>query len=82
MNDRGVMKVIKKPKIGHYPVALIPGQFTDHYQESILQNSTSAEKFSDIVLSSVPLKNTIYEFILRFWTIIIRFKARTSLKET
>ncbi len=32
MNDRGVMKVVQKPKIGHYPVALIPGQFTDHYQ--------------------------------------------------
>ena len=24
------MKVIEKPKLGHYPIALIPGQFTDH----------------------------------------------------
>ena len=26
------MKVIEKPKLGHYPIALIPGQFTDHYR--------------------------------------------------
>ena len=26
------MKAIVKPKVGHYPIALIPGQFTDHYQ--------------------------------------------------
>jgi len=32
MNNRGQMKVIPKPKIGYFPVALIPGQFTDHYQ--------------------------------------------------
>ena len=31
MNNRGLMKVVQKPKVGHYPVALIPGQFTDHY---------------------------------------------------
>lgn len=31
-NDRGKMKPIVKPKVGHYPIALIPGQFTDHYQ--------------------------------------------------
>jgi len=32
MNNRGQMKVFQKAKVGHYPVALIPGQFTDHYQ--------------------------------------------------
>ena len=26
------MKVLEKPKLGHYPIALIPGQFTDHYR--------------------------------------------------
>ena len=26
------MKVIEKPKLGHYPIALIPGQFTDHFR--------------------------------------------------
>ena len=31
-NDRGKMKPIIKPRVGHYPIALIPGQFTDHYQ--------------------------------------------------
>merc|ERR1719150_1334740 len=29
---KGKMKVIPKPTLGHYPVALIPGQFTDHYR--------------------------------------------------
>ena len=31
-NGRGKMKVIEKPSVGHFPVALIPGQFTDHYR--------------------------------------------------
>merc|ERR1719347_229554 len=26
------MKVMKKPSPGNYPVAMIPGQFVDHYQ--------------------------------------------------
>ena len=29
---KGKMKVIPKPTLGHFPVALIPGQFTDHYR--------------------------------------------------
>ncbi len=33
LNDRGRAKVLKKPPIGHYPVALIPGQFVDYYRE-------------------------------------------------
>ena len=33
MTGRGKMQVVKKPKLGHYPIALIPGQFTDHYQD-------------------------------------------------
>ena len=31
------MKVVQGEKIGHYPVALIPGQFTDHYQSYTAQ---------------------------------------------
>jgi hypothetical protein len=31
-NGKGKMKIIEKPALGHYPVALIPGQFTDHYR--------------------------------------------------
>jgi len=31
-NGKGKMKVLEKPKLGHYPIALIPGQFTDHYR--------------------------------------------------
>ena len=32
INGKGKMRVIEKPKLGHYPIALIPGQFTDHYR--------------------------------------------------
>eukprot|EP00095_Tigriopus_kingsejongensis_P008003 maker-scaffold269_size230758-snap-gene-1.32 protein:Tk08003 transcript:maker-scaffold269_size230758-snap-gene-1.32-mRNA-1 annotation:"supporter of activation of yellow protein" len=32
MNNRGRMKVLQKPKLGSYPVALIPGQFVDYYK--------------------------------------------------
>ena len=46
MNDRGVMKVVKRPKIGHFPVALIPGQFTDHY------HSYSAQELSYLPLNT------------------------------
>jgi hypothetical protein len=28
---KGRMKQINKPKVGYYPVALVPGQFTDYY---------------------------------------------------
>lgn len=31
-NDKGKMRVVEKPKLGYYPVSLIPGQFTDHYR--------------------------------------------------
>ncbi len=31
-NGKDKMKAIEKPKVGSYPVALIPGQFTDHYR--------------------------------------------------
>ena len=33
MNGRGKMKVIPKRKLGHYPIALIPGQFVDYYEK-------------------------------------------------
>jgi len=32
LTGKGKMRVIEKPKLGHYPIALIPGQFTDHYR--------------------------------------------------
>ena len=30
--NKGIMKVLKKPRPGNYPVAMIPGQFVDHYR--------------------------------------------------
>ena len=29
---KGIMKVLKKPRPGNYPIAMIPGQFVDHYR--------------------------------------------------
>lgn len=29
---KGKLKKINMPKIGHYPVAVVPGQFTDYYR--------------------------------------------------
>lgn len=29
---KGKAKAFSKSKIGHYPLALVPGQFTDYYQ--------------------------------------------------
>ena len=31
-DNKGIMKVLKKPSPGNYPVAMIPGQFVDHYR--------------------------------------------------
>merc|ERR1719273_1488967 len=31
-DNKGNMKVLKKPTPGNYPVAMIPGQFVDHYR--------------------------------------------------
>lgn len=31
-NNRGRMRVAERPKLGHYPVALIPGQFVDYFK--------------------------------------------------
>ncbi len=31
-NNKGKMRVVEKPKLGFYPISLIPGQFTDHYR--------------------------------------------------
>jgi len=31
-NNIGNMQVVQKPKLGNYPVALIPGQFVDYYK--------------------------------------------------
>jgi len=31
-DNKGIMKVLKKPRPGNYPIAMIPGQFVDHYR--------------------------------------------------
>merc|ERR1712156_515106 len=31
-DNKGIMKVLKKPSPGNYPVAMIPGQFVDFYR--------------------------------------------------
>ena len=48
MNNHGRMKVVKKPKVGAYPVALIPGQFVDHYKT-----------FTPAQLAYLPLNTTL-----------------------
>ena len=48
MSGRGKMKVIPKGKLGHYPIALIPGQFVDYY-----------EKFTPEQLKYLPLNTTL-----------------------
>ena len=48
MSGRGKMKVIPKGKLGHYPIALIPGQFVDYY-----------EKFTPSQLKYLPLNTTL-----------------------
>ena len=35
-DNKGNMKVLKKPTPGNYPVAMIPGQFVDHYRSVFL----------------------------------------------
>eukprot|EP00094_Tigriopus_californicus_P001166 TCALIF_01128-PA protein Name:"Similar to PHF10 PHD finger protein 10 (Homo sapiens)" AED:0.29 eAED:0.29 QI:0/0/0/0.6/1/0.8/5/0/879 len=49
MNNRGRMKVLPTPKLGNYPVALIPGQFVDYYK-----TLTPAQ------LSYLPLNTTLH----------------------
>lgn len=46
------MKVVPTPKIGHYPVALVPGQFTDHFKE-----------FTPTELNNLPLNTMCYDEI-------------------
>ena len=49
LNGRGRCKVLKKPKLGHYPVALIPGQqFVDYYR-----------KLTPSQLAHLPLNTTL-----------------------
>lgn len=48
MNGKGKGQVIKKPKVGHYPIALIPGQFVDHYKT-----------FTPSQLGYLPLNTTL-----------------------
>ena len=38
-DNKGIMKVLKKPSPGNYPVAMIPGQFVDHYRSVTMFNS-------------------------------------------
>ncbi|XP_050308214.1 microtubule-associated protein futsch-like isoform X2 [Anthonomus grandis grandis] len=46
------MKVVNTPKIGHYPVALVPGQFTDYYHE-----------YTPTELNNLPLNTMCYDEI-------------------
>jgi hypothetical protein len=32
ISGRGRMRVIQRPGPGHYPLAMIPGQYVDHYK--------------------------------------------------
>uniref|UniRef100_A0A0K2UQH7 Nucleolar protein 12 n=1 Tax=Lepeophtheirus salmonis TaxID=72036 RepID=A0A0K2UQH7_LEPSM len=48
MNNRGRMKVIPKPKLGHYPISIIPGQFTDYFR-----------KYTSSQLKYMPLNSTL-----------------------
>ena len=50
MNGHGKMRVIKPPKVGSYPVALIPGQFVDHYK-----------RFNPEQLAHLPLNTALKE---------------------
>jgi hypothetical protein len=51
---KGRMKQINKPKVGYYPVALVPGQFTDYYGE-----------FTPTELNNLPLNTLCYEPIVK-----------------
>ncbi|EFA02772.1 titin [Tribolium castaneum] len=51
---KGKMKQINKPKIGHYPVALVPGQFTDYYRE-----------FTPTEINNLPLNTMCYNTLIR-----------------
>ena len=44
------MRVLKKPKLGNYPVAMIPGQFVDSYKVSWREKcqTLNAKLFSDL----------------------------------
>ena len=37
-NGKGRMRVLKKPKLGNYPVAMIPGQFVDGFKVVKIEN--------------------------------------------
>jgi len=49
--NKGNMKVMKKPSPGNYPVAMIPGQFVDHYQS---YNSRELKLFPLNTATSAP----------------------------
>lgn len=46
------MKVVPAPKVGHYPVALVPGQFIDYYKE-----------YTPTELNNLPLNTMCYDEI-------------------
>ncbi|XP_045481034.1 fap1 adhesin isoform X2 [Harmonia axyridis] len=46
---KGRLKKISMPKIGNYPVAVVPGQFTDYYKE-----------FTPTELNNLPLNTMLY----------------------
>ncbi|KAL3265616.1 hypothetical protein HHI36_009820 [Cryptolaemus montrouzieri] len=46
---KGRMKQMSMQRVGHYPVALVPGQFTDYYRE-----------FTPTELNNLPLNTMLY----------------------
>ena len=48
VRNKGRMRVLPKPKVGLFPIALIPHQFTDYYRE-----------FTPKQLSYLPLNTTL-----------------------
>lgn len=51
---KGKVKQINRPKIGNYPIALVPGQFTDYCGE-----------FTPTELNNLPLNTMCYNPIVR-----------------
>ncbi|KAJ8942362.1 hypothetical protein NQ318_000342 [Aromia moschata] len=47
---KGKMKQISKGKVGNYPVSLVPGQFTDYYQE-----------FTPTEINNLPINTMCYD---------------------
>lgn len=65
---KGRMKQINKQPIGHYPVALVPGQFTDYYKVRLFcaQNLPTVTQivfqvFTPTEINNLPLNTMCYD---------------------